>query len=201
MILTAFELRDAWTQLLAQRLSPGEQTLSVLDAKKGRELGFGLVSFLRSETFYTIKRLLAADQKDLYDRHFNPFIPDVALNFELGWEMSPNARKGGVSLTSFWTYGCLYGELPDPDEWTCPLCNINVMASPLELLIHHAQCRLAKLKETESQVEEEELKARPFSKAYYCNDCLKQLHLTPIEILRHQKSHQTHGKTDEGTKS
>ncbi|CAG7718391.1 unnamed protein product [Allacma fusca] len=201
MIITSFELRNAWTQLLARRLSQGEEPLSKLDTKQGRELGFGLVSFLRSEAFYTIKRLLAADQKDLYDRHFNPFMPDAGINFEADWDISVNALKGGVSLASFFTYGCLYGEIPDPDEWVCPVCSLNIMASPLELLLHQAQCRLTKLKESESQFEEEELKARPFSKAYYCNDCSKHLHLTPIEILRHKKSHQAGGNTVQKIKS
>ena len=45
------------------------------------------------------------------------------------------------------------------------------------------------ISESESQVEEEELKARPFAKAYYCESCQKQLHLTPLEILRHKKTH------------
>ena len=43
--------------------------------------------------------------------------------------------------------------------------------------------------ESESQVVEEDLKARPFAKAFYCESCQKQLHLTPLEILRHKKMH------------
>jgi len=36
----------------------------------------------------------------------------------------------------------------------------------------------------------EVLKARPFSKVYHCEICDKHMHLTPIEILRHKKTHE-----------
>jgi len=38
--------------------------------------------------------------------------------------------------------------------------------------------------------QEEDVKARPFAKSYYCSTCQLQLQLTPIEILRHKKNHQ-----------
>ena len=63
------------------------------------------MSFLRTEAFYTIKRLLAADQKDLYDRHFNPYVPEADLSLDSAWNIVRNSRKGGVSLTSYLTYG------------------------------------------------------------------------------------------------
>jgi len=79
------------------------------DTRKGRELSFRLVKFLRSETFYTVKRLLAADQKDMYNRHSSYTIPSECeedeLCFESGWDVMHNMMKGGLSLTSFLTYG------------------------------------------------------------------------------------------------
>lgn len=43
--------------------------------------------------------------------------------------------------------------------------------------------------EAELATEEEDVKARPFARGYYCPDCQRQLNLTPLEILRHKKSH------------
>jgi hypothetical protein len=38
----------------------------------------------------------------------------------------------------------LYGETPDPQEWTCPICESNLMDMPLELLAHQLKCKRAK---------------------------------------------------------
>ena len=70
------------------------------------------MSFLRTEAFYTIKRLLAADQKDLYDRHFNPYVPEADLSLDPEWNIGRNSMKGGVSLSSYLTYGWY-----DTDHW------------------------------------------------------------------------------------
>jgi hypothetical protein len=45
------------------------------------------------------------------------------------------------------------------------------------------------LTEIEAEAEEEEIRARPFAKLYFCTECDKQLSLTPVEILRHKKEH------------
>jgi hypothetical protein len=82
-----------------------EDAISRSDLKKSRELSHGLVSFLRTEAFYSIKRLLAADQKNLYDRaNHLPLPEDEDINLQKGWEIRHNMSKGGISLTSYLTY-------------------------------------------------------------------------------------------------
>ncbi|ODN01337.1 putative ATP-dependent RNA helicase DHX34 [Orchesella cincta] len=110
MLICGIELRDTWSQLLKVRLMQIDEPQSSSDTRKGRELSFRLVKFLRSETFYTIKRLLAADQKDMYNKHTSYGIPSECdedeLRFESGWDVMHNMMKGGLSLTSFLTFGC-----------------------------------------------------------------------------------------------
>jgi len=194
LISTAVELRDTWTQLLNQRLSQNEEGLSPEDHRKGRELSDGIVTFLRSETFYTIRRLLAADQKDMYNREIRPFEnPIEGFHVETGFEISANAVKGGVMLTSYLTYGCLYGEDPEPGELDCPSCEQQMSASPLELLLHQTQCARRKRSEIRQKQNEEydrmDKPSKPFATTYFCPDCGKHINLTPMEILRHKKDH------------
>lgn len=80
-----------------------DELISAAEVRRGRELNSGLVSLLRSEAFYTIRRLLAADQKNMYNREFLPELDDFYE--ETGMEVSHNIRKGGVSLTPYLTYG------------------------------------------------------------------------------------------------
>jgi hypothetical protein len=82
-----------------------EESISRTDVKKSRELNRGLIKFLRTETFYTIRRLLAADQKDMYDKAFVPHVPDEEITYETNWKIKVNPFKGGINLTSYLTYG------------------------------------------------------------------------------------------------
>jgi hypothetical protein len=198
LISTAAELRDTWTQLLNERLAQKEDGLSHEEIRKGQQLSDGIVSFLRSETFYTIRRLLAADQKDMYVRgNQSVEIPeedeDASYEMETGHVVSPHPVKGGIRLTSYLTYGCLYGEEPEAGEWDCPSCEQNLTAQPLHLLLHQSQCIRKKRDEAREKQREEddgmEKSNNPFAKAYFCQECGKNLHLTPMEILRHNKEH------------
>lgn len=128
---------------------------SAIDVRKSRELSTRITKLLRSESaFYTIRRLLAADQKDLYNKYYSVSLPsefegdddEKELRFESDWIVMPNGNKGGLSLTSYLTYGSLYGDElePNPEEWTCPICDTNMMRMPLELLCHNVECKRKK---------------------------------------------------------
>jgi hypothetical protein len=82
-----------------------EDSISRSDLKKSRELSDGLVKFLRTETFYTMRRLLAADQKDMYDKAFICEFPAEDITYETNFKVTPSVSKGGLSLTSYLTYG------------------------------------------------------------------------------------------------
>jgi len=131
----------------------------------------------------------------MYNEYYSVVIPhacddDVTeLRFESDWDVMQNLRKGGLALASYLTYGCLYGEEPDPEDWTCPLCERNMMGMPLELLCHNVECKRKKDLEEERNTTEEDMIAKPFTKTYFCQECQQHLSLTPLEILRHKKSH------------
>ena len=162
VVAAAVDLRDTWAQLLAARLAfkegkgdgGEEQQLAPVDAKRGRALSRSLVAFMRAETFYTVRRLLAADVKDIYSREpafVDPTARGRALDTELetGFTIAPHGVKGGVALTSYLTYGCLHEsalgeEAPAPGEeepWECPGCEKELVGSPMELLVHQVKCR------------------------------------------------------------
>jgi len=71
--------------------------------QRGRELNTGLVSFLRSEAFYTVRRLLAADQKNMYNMKYQAVMED--FKEETGMDVHHNIAKGGLSITPYFTYG------------------------------------------------------------------------------------------------
>lgn len=79
------------------------------DNRKSRDLSYRIVKYLKSQAFYTIRRLLAADQKDLYNKYSSQPIPiecdEHELRFETDWDVMHNSVKGGLSLTSYLTSG------------------------------------------------------------------------------------------------
>lgn len=50
---------------------------------------------------------MAADQKDMYDQGFACEFPEDTITYETNWTVKPNLSKGGLSLTSYFTYGWL----------------------------------------------------------------------------------------------
>ncbi|CAB3383855.1 Hypothetical predicted protein [Cloeon dipterum] len=158
------------------------------------EIGNDLTSFMMTEVFYAIQRLLAADIKVLY---VGEGINECSVNpnpLQEDFTPVPDKKKGGTRLTPNVTYNCLTGD----SSWIgmetifCPNCNLPLSVLPIERMSHEMGCRSKEEIDREADVKEE-VTCRPAGSdkypAYDCPDCKKTLYLPPIEVLRHKRKH------------
>ncbi|XP_027848814.2 probable ATP-dependent RNA helicase DHX34 [Aphis gossypii] len=189
LILKATKLRNTWDNLLKLKLEEKS------NRKAERQLSADMVQFMNAEIGYTMKRLLAADQKVMYigpsgeDVSFtgpNPFCGD-------DWQVCEDDKYGGIRLAPYLTYDCLTGQsLVVYDPWICPICNSTIeVTSALEKLQHRQVCDSQTTSGTAEAEEREDdmAKLKPNAKRYDCPHCPRVLYLTPTEMLKHKKSH------------
>ncbi|XP_075225444.1 putative ATP-dependent RNA helicase DHX34 [Lycorma delicatula] len=184
LIIKVTKLRSLWQELLKLKLEEKdcykiEQTLSD-----------GLVVLMNCEIVYSIKRLLPADLKTIYigpsvenDEDFvveeiNPIIPYFKI-------IKDNVI-GGLQLSPYLVYNCLSDNDFTFENWQCPHCDMVAALSSLERLQHLYRCEP---KENKEEIIEEHLKKKPNSGLYSCPECKKEFYFTPIDILKHKKTH------------
>ncbi|XP_041670248.1 probable ATP-dependent RNA helicase DHX34 [Cheilinus undulatus] len=202
VLSTALTLRAEWERLLLAQLGQSTMGEAVqgVSRKVMEKLSEGLVRFLLyTEVSYSLRRLTALQTQNLYigpqseSSHtgasdLNPLFP--------GAEAKPDPLKGGLHVTSFFTYNCLADSKDLYSEclrtfWSCPNCDLYMPLTPLERMQHEASCRPA----GEQQEEEAEGgQARPSSvssltRVYHCDICNEDLKLTSTEILKHKRQH------------
>ena len=114
LLYRACQLRFRWNELLMMRIDKGvksskeAQKLEDKATRLQKDLHYDLISFTQSQILYTIKRLLAADLKNLYvgaeyqvdeeDRTstINPIWPQ--------FQPTPHPTKGGLQMSEFLVY-------------------------------------------------------------------------------------------------
>ncbi|XP_076640084.1 putative ATP-dependent RNA helicase DHX34 [Colletes latitarsis] len=197
LLIKATKLRNKWDFLLNQQLQESNtghderQDFNEIEQTLTQEL----IEYMHTTIPYTLKRLLPADLKNMYvgceenntSINPNPFQPDFTV--------IPNSTKGGVRVTNIITYNCLREtEWSDKlsiemseTEWHCQNCNMQAILTSIEKLQHQESCMHQHTKETERHPEN--IKRKPNTQVYECFDCAQTLYLTPIEILKHKKSH------------
>jgi hypothetical protein len=80
-------------------------------------------------------------------------------------------------------------------KWTCECCTLDFYSNPAEKFEHLQQCRAEHQSITDVSANEEEKSSSasanvdPLAKEYYCDECGHKLWLTPINILKHRRSH------------
>ncbi|XP_045216497.2 probable ATP-dependent RNA helicase DHX34 [Mercenaria mercenaria] len=206
---SVIQLRATWQNLLKLRLEDtflsmeSERRISQRARKLERMLASKLTEFLSSDVRYTLRRVLAAEMKNVYIRadRSGEEIKDV---FHTSTESKPHPTKGGLIINEYLTHGCLIDDgtasavgeftMTMQRHWTCPRCEVSMVVSIAERLEHEAMCQASNITATQSedkadQDEEREMQMNPLRKSYYCAQCEKQLQLTVTEILRHKKSH------------
>ncbi|CAH0381764.1 unnamed protein product [Bemisia tabaci] len=180
-VLKAVKLRLRWEELLKLRLE--KRNCAAIEQTMCQDL----VKFMTIDIGYSIQRILPATLKTIYVKSshsaisgINPINPD--------FEITENAKYGGYDLCSFLVYDCLENDvMMEWDSWTCGSCGLTAALSSFEKLQHKVTCA------PESQLDEAESSTSVVRKAnakqYKCVICNQELYLTPVEILKHQKSH------------
>ncbi|TMS07095.1 putative ATP-dependent RNA helicase DHX34 [Larimichthys crocea] len=158
---------------------------------------------LYTEVSYSLRRLAAFQIQNLYigpqpeSELYQTKPPDLNPLFP-GAEAKPDPIKGGLRVSSFFTYNCLADSRDLYSEclrtfWSCPNCDLYMPLTPLERMQHEASCRPAE----EQQQQEEESKgvkagsssSSSLSRVYHCDVCNEDLTLTSTEILKHKRQH------------
>ncbi|XP_059056112.1 probable ATP-dependent RNA helicase DHX34 [Achroia grisella] len=207
LLLKAAKLRQRWEALINRRLadaSPNKSVENELQKQNSKlpyeelqhQLSCDISSYMTSDVYYTIKRLMPGDLKVIYcgadEAHAN-----VDPNpFEEGFECHPHEKKGGVYVTDNIVYNCvmdtdwsynIYEEtysLP----WSCPDCSITLCLSPLERLQHKQFTCSSRTEQKEPEPSRAPRENKPNAKEYKCDICNDTLYMTPVEILKHKKS-------------
>ncbi|XP_044057640.1 probable ATP-dependent RNA helicase DHX34 isoform X1 [Siniperca chuatsi] len=204
---TALTLRAEWERLLLAQLGQstmGGPAVKGVSRKVMEKLSEGLVRFLLyTEVSYSLRRLTAFQTQNLYigpqseSELSHTKAPDLKPLFP-GAEAKPDPIKGGLRVTSFFTYNCLVDSNDLYSEclrtfWSCPNCDLYMPLTPLERMQHEASCRPAE--EQQQPVEEPEggkagsSSVSSLNRVYHCDVCNEDLTLTSTEILKHKRQH------------
>lgn len=196
LLTRAVSLRKIWKDKLENKLKNS-------DSKNEEEIFYfieDLIKFTRSEVSYNIKRLLPADIKTVYTSSWEfyepPELKDKRNPFDKD-EITTNKIQGGYQLTENVVYNCLVQEeweinieeeiLGNPFE--CSHCNKTKLGyDVLRILQHESFCKMKNVKELEKTQSDNPIIIKANSKLYRCDKCEKELHLTPVEILKHKKA-------------
>ncbi|KAE8295026.1 putative ATP-dependent RNA helicase DHX34 [Larimichthys crocea] len=207
VLSTVLTLRAEWERLLLTQL--GHSTMGGPEGqgvprKVMEKLSESLVRcLLYTEVSYSLRRLAAFQIQNLYigpqpeSELYQTKPPDLNPLFP-GAEAKPDPIKGGLRVSSFFTYNCLADSRDLYSEclrtfWSCPNCDLYMPLTPLERMQHEASCRPAE----EQQQQEEESKgvkagsssSSSLSRVYHCDVCNEDLTLTSTEILKHKRQH------------
>ncbi|KAJ8718392.1 hypothetical protein PYW08_002629 [Mythimna loreyi] len=207
LLLKAVKLRRRWDALIDRRIADATPTKSVeseLEKEKlpkisydeiQHELSCDMSTYMNSEVYYTIKRLLPGDLKVIYAGNDEPH-PSVEPNpFDETFVCRPHEKKGGVYVTDNVVYNCVvdtlwsaknYQEIYS-EPWKCTNCELTVCLSPVERLQHTQFTCSAKEEKKDVEAPRSSKEIKPNAKEYTCDICKLTLHLTPVEILKHKK--------------
>nr|XP_057936337.1 probable ATP-dependent RNA helicase DHX34 [Doryrhamphus excisus] len=201
VLSNALNLRAEWERLLLAQL--GQSPTGVSHKATGK-LGERLVRFLLyNEISYSLQRLSALQTQNLYvgpqaesdaclgtAAAVNPLFP--------GTEAKPDPVKGGLRVTSFFTYNCLADSRDLYSEclrtfWNCPHCDLHMPLTPLERMQHETTCRPAGEQQDEGEDGGKPVSSSSsrssLSRVYHCDVCNEDLILTSTEILKHKRQH------------
>ncbi|GIZ01357.1 probable ATP-dependent RNA helicase DHX34, partial [Caerostris extrusa] len=171
-VYQAFNIRDSWQNYFRMHLKLISQ-------------------FFHTEIIHSVRRLLAADVKNVYTGPQGGDVPVAVGLLEEAQSARENKTKGGLQIKSYLTYNCLV-DLEDKflqyiqKPWTCSFCEKEMMATVLDQIRHKEMCEAQNEKNVETP---EESNKGPPKKSYFCPTCQEELLLTLPEILRHKRNH------------
>ncbi|XP_034460896.1 probable ATP-dependent RNA helicase DHX34 isoform X2 [Hippoglossus hippoglossus] len=209
VLSTALTHRAEWERLLQVKLEQNSVEGALGQGVSRRvleKLSEGLVRFLLyTEVTYSLRRLAAFQIQNLYvgpqpeSELSHGKAPGQKPLFP-GAEAKPHPIKGGLRVSSFFTYNCLADSRDLYSEclrtfWTCPNCDLYMPLTPLERMQHEASCRPpGEQQQQQEEAEQEDKKPGPSSmsslnRVYHCDVCDEDLTLTSTEILKHKRQH------------
>ncbi|XP_035242569.1 probable ATP-dependent RNA helicase DHX34 isoform X1 [Anguilla anguilla] len=210
-ISSALTLRADWERLLQAQLRNSAPNLDpapaapALSRRELEKLSDALVRFLLyTEVSYSLRRLGGLEAQNLYVGP-QPVLglPDApALNpLFVGMKAEPHPMKGGLGVSSFFTYNCLSDSKDLYSEcmrtfWSCPHCDFYMPLTPLERMHHEATCRPAGELQPKDEPEDgtaasskSSSSSSSLTRVYHCDVCDKDLTLTSTQILKHKRQH------------
>eukprot|EP00111_Clytia_hemisphaerica_P008152 TCONS_00023764-protein len=207
LISNVVQLRKNWNDLLEQKLllhecddEKEEKSRRKRITELENEISFALAGFIDTKIDYTARRLMSVEVKSMYVGHN----PNMDSSNPPSSNKTPNTVKGGVFMTPYLTYGCLKDDLSSSvsageaeflvQHYHCPKCGQHLICTVVERIQHDENCSVqANQEQSTSKNIETELEGEPEkpsnAKNFLCDICKEELFLTPIEILRHKKSH------------
>ncbi|XP_032083421.1 probable ATP-dependent RNA helicase DHX34 isoform X2 [Thamnophis elegans] len=208
----ALRLRASWDKVLdrcLQRLAgqaeEEKETEAPPSALEVCQLTHELLSFLKTEVQYSLRRMTPLEQQHLYvGPRVAPGEAKGLPSFFQGMQLVPHEVKGGYRIGEFLTFNCLAGEGDLYSDclrsfWTCPRCDLYMPFTPLERVAHEEACRSPDPQDRElghkgprRGAAEATSGTSGLQQLYHCAVCQDSLHLTPTEILKHQKQHRGH---------
>ncbi|KAM6973744.1 putative ATP-dependent RNA helicase DHX34 [Aplochiton taeniatus] len=213
VLSSALSLRADWERHLLAQLRQGasgvegalQEATPGVSRRELDKLSEGLVRFLLyTEVSYSLRRLTAFQTSNLYvgpqsqseSSTPNPLFP--------GLEAKPDPIKGGLRVTSFFTYNCLCDSKDLYSEclrtfWTCAVCSLYMPMTPLERMHHEATCRPPGEQQQGDEPESgtasvSSASASSLTRVYHCDVCDEDLSLTSTEILKHKRQHMHSGR-------
>lgn len=170
-----------------------------------------LSEFLDSTVLYSLRRVLPAELNTTYLKQFSAESqPSLDKSDRLVRSLmsssetcEPNELKGGFKITRYLTYNCLVSDATTEiageysgnmqRHWKCTHCNKDFVFSLKERMEHEVSCQL----NSEAVGDETGNRAGRMggtSKVlngvdYFCPVCKETLNLTPVDILKHKRSH------------
>ncbi|GFS52184.1 probable ATP-dependent RNA helicase DHX34 [Trichonephila clavipes] len=193
-VYQSFNIRDSWQKLLQkafEEFTMDKETKVEEIHKMGKRIFELIAEFFHTEIVHSVRRLLAADIKNLYVGPQGGEVPVAVGLLDDAQTAQENKVKGGLQIKPYLTYNCLV-DLEDKylqyiqKHWTCPSCGKEMVATILDQIRHKETCEGQNEKTIDAP---EETNKGPPKKSYYCSVCEKELLLTLPEILRHKRSH------------
>ncbi|GFT13178.1 probable ATP-dependent RNA helicase DHX34 [Nephila pilipes] len=193
-VYQAFNIRDSWQKLLQKAFEEFtmDKEAKIEEIHKMGKRIFELISgFFHTEIIHSVRRLLAADVKNLYIGPQGGDVPVAVGLLDDAQTAQENTVKGGLQIKPYLTYNCLV-DLEDKylqyiqKHWTCLSCGKEMVATILDQIRHKETCEGQNEKSID--VPEETNKGPP-KKSYFCQACQKEFLLTLPDILRHKRSH------------
>ncbi|KAI8125562.1 putative ATP-dependent RNA helicase DHX34 [Lucilia cuprina] len=215
LLQRAMKLRRLWNKLLMDKLTDLElnvenqlnrKSSSNTKAYTEEDLWHKLIEFMSANVPYTIKRLLPADLKNIYNHEISADMEEKFKTnpFDNDYKITTNLEKGGINISENVVYNCLKEQQwclnMDLDlsahMWTCNYCDCEMEFNVIEKLLHKTNC--TKRQRYYQKNADETLSTSSHNNCsgsssknnikYKCPMCCKELFLSQIDILKHKKS-------------